>query len=118
MILVHVQAPLQGEVDVEGREHAQGNLVAVVGCGGDLVDAAARVGNGEFAGGVLHLALGVPGIGHVGLQARDGLDDRLDGGVHGHERSLSRGRRRRVSWSATSSAAVDSGIGRRSRRRF
>ena len=33
-------------------EHAQGNLVAAVGCGGDLVDAAARVGNGELAGGV------------------------------------------------------------------
>ena len=90
MILVHVEPRLQREVDVERGEHAQGYLVAVVGGGSDLIDAAARIGDGELAGGVFHLALGIPRGGHVGLHERDGLYHGLDHGVHGHGCSFTR----------------------------
>ena len=83
-LLAHFEALGQGEVDVERREHAQGHLVAV-GHGGELLlDAAARVGDGELRQHVLGHTLRPVGRFDVGLEPRGRLERGEHRFVEGH----------------------------------
>ena len=81
-VFVHVQSVAQGKIDIERREHADGDLCAFGGGSHFVVDAAAGACDGESRARIFSSTLAQVAILDVRPQFCDGFHGCLGNGVH------------------------------------